>query len=89
MSKPKAGGNMRGRPSYLIVLVGSGYIGAIIALSVCWHLGLLLALLAAPAGGSLGVFVAALLLYLRERLTSTRSTSAVSRTAAGIKDAAL
>ncbi|TXM99147.1 hypothetical protein FV242_26455 [Methylobacterium sp. WL64] len=50
----------------LIVLIVAAYIGGAVALHVCWQHSFLLALLAAPFGGSLAAISAALLLYLRD-----------------------
>ena len=49
----------------LIVLIAAAYIGGAAALQMCWQFSFLLALVAAPLGGSLAVLSAALLLYLR------------------------
>lgn len=49
----------------LIILIAAAYIGGAAALHVCWQHSFLLALVAAPFGGSLAVIFAALLLYLR------------------------
>lgn len=49
----------------LIVLIAAAYIGGAAALQMCWQYSFLLALVAAPLGGSLAVLSAALLLYLR------------------------
>ena len=51
----------------LIVLIAAAYIGGAAALQMCWQYSFLLALVAAPFGGSLAVISAALLLYLRDR----------------------
>lgn len=49
----------------LIVLIFAAYIGGAAALHACWQYSFLLALLAAPFGGSLAALSMALLLYLR------------------------
>jgi len=50
----------------LMVLIAAAYIGGAAALHVCWQHSFLLALVAAPFGGSLAVISTALLLYLRD-----------------------
>jgi len=60
----------------LIVLIAAAYIGGVAALHVCWQHSFVLALVAAPFGGSLAVPSAALLLYLRD--PDTRNCLCVS-----------
>lgn len=50
----------------LIVLIAAAYIGGAVALHVCWQYSFLLALVAAPFGGSLAAISAVLLLYPRD-----------------------
>ena len=78
---------MGGQPSYLIILVASAFIGAALAVGASWHHGFFLTLVAAPIGGSLGGFAAALLLYLRERIAGVRIVNANHRPPAEIVDA--
>jgi hypothetical protein len=77
---------MPGRSSYIIILIASAYIGGAAALNACWHHSFLLALAAAPLGGSLAVVSAALLLFLRERMVETSQAGPAARPSAEMKD---
>lgn len=58
---------MAKRFSYVIVLIASANLGGAVTLAACWQHGSLLAVVAAPIGGSLAALSAALLLYLLDR----------------------
>lgn len=61
------GAAMAWRTSWIIALIGSAYIGGAVAFHLCWPHSLLLAIVAAPFGGSFAATLAALLLFLTNR----------------------
>jgi hypothetical protein len=79
---------MAARSSYIVVLIASAYIGGAFALNACWQYSVLLAVAAAPLGGSLAVVSAALLLHLRARIAETQPLGRTPRPSTAMKDAA-
>ncbi|MHC2109138.1 hypothetical protein [Methylobacterium sp. CM6246] len=64
----------------LIILIAAGYLGGAVVLHVCWQYSFILAVVAAPFGGSLAVISAALLVYLRNVDGWSRPLTVAKRT---------
>jgi hypothetical protein len=77
---------MDGQRSFIVVLIASAYLGGAATLAVCWHYSVLLAIAAAPFGGSLAVLGAALLLHryrARAKARPVKSSGASLSNSAG------
>ena len=70
------GAAMTARTSSIVLLVGSAYIGGAATLLACWEHGPILAIAAAPFGGSLAVVTTALLLSLGRPKAGSRASAA-------------
>jgi hypothetical protein len=68
---------MDGRDGSIVILIASAYLGGAVAFAACWPHGFLLAVAAAPIGGSLAALVVALLLYRRRAALRNRPLTGI------------